>query len=455
MHADPQLDFARRVLLELEHAAEPIPLDEEAQYDLREALSEEAYQFGRPQAAEDATLQGLTESLARAVGIELPPNGRARFDYYEAGQSALLEHTQRQLERLSGATVATINPAFAGIDKNVGIEEAGVTLSQAVEMYIGAPERSANGDSSRKMDRSRLGALRDILGGDRTASSITKADMRNYLSVLMKLPANYTKRFPGMSPSDAVQAGEAVNAKRLSPTSIKRDIQAVRSFFSWLTKQDIIPSNPAEHVEGPRAPKKSNRRPYSTAEMQKLLDATRSKNWTYWLTRIAMYQGFRFTEPLGLKVGDLERRGDIWVVKLRSNEYRGLKTEETARDVPLHPKLIELGLLALAEGRKPDELLIRDVPIGAGKAFNAAQKRMGRIVRNSVSGDPNLTFHSLRHNFRDAMREAGLPRGVEERLGGWTSNGAQAMEGYGQGHRIETLANWLAQVDYPGVDPTN
>lgn len=448
---------ARRHLQELEANSPAIPLGEEKQRELLEATIDDAINIGQPNALNDPTLQATAERFAELSNLRLS-NGEDRYALYAAIQEAEIEHLNRRLERLRGATVATINPAFAGVNAQNGGEEIGTTVAEAVTMYIEAPERSANAASSRKMDRSRLGALRDILGGSRPISSITKADMRGYVEQLMKLPRHYTQRYPSKSPAEAIKAGEKDNAPVLSPTSIKRDIQAVRSFFAWLEKQDVIEKNPAFHIEGPRAPKRSERRPFTTDEMKAFLQATdktgeEKLDWRYWSTRITMLHGFRITEPLGLQVKDLVQQGDIWVIRLRPNKFRSLKTDDTARDVPLHPQLIKLGILGLLKDRDPEELLIPGVPLGEGKTqFNLAQKRMARLVREKVSTDPNLTFHSLRHSFRDAMRDLGFPRGVEERLGGWKSSGNDAMEGYGRGHRLEVLREWIAKIAYEGVE---
>jgi hypothetical protein len=50
------------------------------------------------------------------------------------------------------------------------------------------------------------------------------------------------------------------------------------------------------------------------------------------------------------------------------------------------------------------------------------------------------------------MRDAGLPRGIEEKLGGWASSGSEAMEGYGRGYKMEVLADWLSKIEFCDVD---
>ena len=107
--------------------------------------------------------------------------------------------------------------------------------------------------------------------------------------------------------------------------------------------------------------------------------------------------------------------------------------------------------MELAKGKNADDLLLPDVPLSEGKAFNAAQKRMGRLIRTKVSKDKNLTFHSLRHSFRDEMTDKEFPREAQERLGGWKTGSGSAMDGYGQGLRLERLAQWVAKIAPHGL----
>lgn len=453
---DEQLSqIAKRFLRELEANTPPIPIDEAGQAELFEAVQEEALCLGQVEHGEDATVQAAAENFAEKLGLTLPL-GAQRGAFYAAIQEAWLEHLERQALRLKGSSPITVNPAFAGVNAKEGGENIGLTLAEAVQKYMAAPERSGNTASTLKMDGSRLGTMRDIIGGHRAVSSITRADIRDYVELLRKLPAHYTQRFRGMTPHEAIEAGERAGAGKLSATSIQRDMQSVRSLFGWLEREEYVEKNPTINIAGPKAPKKSTRRPYTAEEMQALLKATSadargSRDWAYWCTRITILHGLRITEPLGLQVRDLMRVGDIWVFRLRPNEHRGLKTDDTARDLPVHPRLLELGILTLIDNREPDDLLLADVPRSKGKAFNGAQKQMGRLIRHYVSQDPDLTFHSLRHSFRDEMTDREFPREIQERLGGWTSGSGSAMDGYGRGPRLERLREWISKIAPHGL----
>jgi integrase len=146
----------------------------------------------------------------------------------------------------------------------------------------------------------------------------------------------------------------------------------------------------------------------------------------------------------------VEKIGQIWSLRVRENEFRDFKTPVTERDVPIHPTLLKLGILQLAEGRPSKELLFPDVPTGAGSRFNAAQKRLARLIRKNVTPDPKVVFHSTRHSFRDETRNCGIPREMITRLGGWSGSGA-AMDDYGDGYSLTQLKAGLAKVKYGNV----
>ena len=451
------IDFAKQFLHDLETSSPAIPLREEEQEDLRDALIDDAYHLGQPNAVEDATMQSVAKAFAEKIGFNLP-EGIALIQFVEAIREGWLEYTGRQLSRLGGATVAKVNPAFLDVDANSGLEHPRLTLAEAIDAYIAAPCRSTNVKSTQKMDRARLGILKELFGPAKQVASITKSDIRSYVEHLMQLPANANQRFPGMTAQQAIHAGNEAKSATLSPASVRRHLEATKSFFKWLVGQDFISKNPALNIDGPKVSKKSKRRPFTPVEMNKLLRATSAEGphgeagWMYWCTRISMLQGFRLTEPLGLQVKDLVQKGDIWAFDLKPNEIRTLKTEETARVVPIHPKLIDLGILGLLQDRSPDELLIPGVPRGDGKSLNAAQQQLARLIRKHVSADPTLVFHSLRHSFRDAMRNAELPTSIEEKLGGWKITNNSTMDGYGSGHKLEVLLRGISKIGFEGVE---
>ena len=64
------------------------------------------------------------------------------------------------------------------------------------------------------------------------------------------------------------------------------------------------------------------------------------------------------------------------------------------------------------------------------------------------NGDHLISFHSFRHNYRDALREADISRERVRALGGWTDS-AGAEDIYGKGLKASTLRAEIEKVAYP------
>jgi hypothetical protein len=102
-------------------------------------------------------------------------------------------------------------------------------------------------------------------------------------------------------------------------------------------------------------------------------------------------------------VRDIGKGGDIFLLAIRL-DFRdadaSLKTEESDRKVPLHPALIEEGLMEYVAGLPKDGSLFPDIPPDRfGRRSGTATKWIGKCIRQTVGitdrrFDPN---HSWRH----------------------------------------------------------
>ena len=158
------------------------------------------------------------------------------------------------------------------------------------------------------------------------------------------------------------------------------------------------------------------------------------KNWpkagrgeaAYWLPLLALFAGGRRGELAPLTVADVRKDSTSGTVMLTITEDReagkGLKTRNSQRAVPVHPELRNLGFLDYVEkvrrahGEKAwlFPLVAPDKPSGAA----AWTKWFGRHLRRIGIEDTAKVFHSLRHNFIDAMRAASVDEELREALAG-------------------------------------
>jgi putative transposase len=83
--------------------------------------------------------------------------------------------------------------------------------------------------------------------------------------------------------------------------------------------------------------------------------------------------------------------------------------------------------------------------------FNLQRHLISRFLTQIGAKTPKTSFHSFRHCYRDALREADISQERVRALGGWTAKGG-AEEIYGGGHRASTLAREIEKIGYPGLD---
>jgi len=80
-----------------------------------------------------------------------------------------------------------------------------------------------------------------------------------------------------------------------------------------------------------------------------------------------------------------------------------------------------------------------------------------RFTEKAGARAPKTCFHSFRHVFRDALREARVERDIALTLGGWSRPGGSGGSGsvsdsYGSGYRVATLFEAISLVKYPDLD---
>ena len=142
------------------------------------------------------------------------------------------------------------------------------------------------------------------------------------------------------------------------------------------------------------------------------------KDSRYWVPLILAYTGARRAEISGLLTNDIETIDGIPCFNIRANQYRGIKGESESegaqknRIIPIHPHLIELGLLdhANSQSNSLQDLLFPDIlPTARYKGRDRKQTASGKIgdslddfwrksLRLTLDGNPRkLCMHSLRH----------------------------------------------------------
>jgi len=258
------------------------------------------------------------------------------------------------------------------------------------------------------------------LAHERRASPHTLVAYDHDISHFLEFMAGHRGGVPGermlakLTPADVRAFLTERRADGLSSRSVRRALSAVRSFFRYLTREEILENPAARAVRGPRVAR-SLPRPLSEDDAQRTLDEA-GANEVEWLAArdtalltLLYGAGLRISEALSLRRGDAPLGEALTILGKRAKE----------RVVPMLPLVCEA--VAHYMERVPFGGA-RDAPLflsRRGKAMSAreAQALMQRL-RGRLGLPERATPHALRHSFATHLLANGSDlRSVQELLG--------------------------------------
>lgn len=387
-----------------------------------------------------------------------------------------LEVAAHEVESLRRAVAAVIEPqrlkaAQEHVRAAIASPKAGRMgerrLSEALEHYI-TNRVKHDVESPGEIKRIRNGcALLMELQGDLHLSEVTVERLRTFRDErLGKVPAKENKVrliYKTSSVSQSIAAVNGMDWPVMSPAERDKRMRWIMAWFAWLHRQEWISADPGAPLRGEsvetRAEKRKNlarrddeaRDVFSDADLRQIFSAPWFKTGRGDLTRQGTYRTFlpfyfwgpiigllsggpRINEVSQLHLADFRRTdAGTWFIDYNQDaEDKKLKNSASQREVPLHPLLIELGLLkwvSALSNAGHDRLfpeLKRDEEKGYGKA---ATKWFTRFMDGlGFPRDGSLTFHSLRHTFVNA-----LPLDTPERV-------ARQLTGHTRGSDVHDLS---------------
>ncbi|MCP4550784.1 MAG: hypothetical protein GY834_01820, partial [Bacteroidetes bacterium] len=195
----------------------------------------------------------------------------------------------------------------------------------------------------------------DIVGNI-TIKNLDDEAVKKYKRTLFKLPPHRSKRkeLIGKSVKELLE----MNLKPIGNRTVENHCQKIKSFLIWLVDQHYINSNYSKILSvKTKKSKRQSTRTYFTEHDLKIMfspdnypltsvDKRNANDANYWVPIIGLFTGARLNEICQLMVDDVRQAKNIWVFDFNSDGIKkSLKTDASARLVPIHKQIIDLDFL--------------------------------------------------------------------------------------------------------------
>lgn len=330
-------------------------------------------------------------------------------------------------------------------------------VSEMAAMY--AEERIAQGRWSPKTAKQGVTIFQMIaeLLGDPPIAEVTKGLIRQLGLDITKLPANMAKRYPGLPVAEVLARTDGDGAvARLESRSVNKHYQHARTLFAWAAEHDHIAQSPASvlhDVEEGRAQdaRKAFDDPDITAFFTEIAKKAKEP-YGLWIPRVMAYTGCRMGEAAQLRKVDVRVEQGVAVFDFNEeSEQKNLKTEGSTRRVPIHPRLLELGILEFVASCSAEFLFPERVRFTANPErgnMDLLSKQLNRWLRNAGVADKRKSVQSFRGTLATRLKDLGVAEyHIAEVVGHENDNITSGR--YGKRTNLMALRDVVAQLNLP------
>lgn len=314
---------------------------------------------------------------------------------------------------------------------------AGKKLRQALDDHLEEEDRRLKAEETKKEKRALFKEFSDFFG-DIYLNAITKEDISERW------------RRAEFSRPNQKRPGETLSLARLE----KRRGYIAKFFTRAIESGAYFHEHPAKQVMATKQEIKVQQVPwaeFTEDDLEKLFSPAfkarmQQPDW-YWIPLIGLYSGARLAEIATL------RREDFKIVEgIKLMLIADSKTPAGVRTVPLHSKLLELGLWEYVEGL--DAMgFSRFLPHRpAAKPEKMAGRMWGLWVSECGIKDDQKVFHSFRSTaITDLHNSEASHAGIHRAVGHATAGVKGAHGKYVRGIALKLLKKTVEALEYPSV----
>lgn len=349
------------------------------------------------------------------------------------------------------------------------------SIDDLIAAYIALKEKADWVSKTKNENVRSLGLFGEITGAKRPINTLKTEDISNFRNTLMELPSNYVKNkaWAGKPLSFILAAGK--DHAKLAAKTRSKYFSNMRGFLGWCIAEDHLQAMPGSKISmwSSAGKAKDAKKPFSHSDLQAFFSSPlyvgyaspsrRHKPGTiltrdgkYWIPLIGLFSGMRLGEIAQLLISDVKTSESIWFfdISKEGDDGKQIKTASSYRRVPIHPKLIELGLLAYIEARRKQSghdsaaRIFSEISPGAdGYHSHNFSKWFSRYLTLVELKGKKTSFHSFRHNFKDGLSAAKIDPELRMALMGHAEDSVHGN--YGSNPTLQMLKDAISLLSYP------
>ena len=285
---------------------------------------------------------------------------------------------------------------------------------------------------------------------------ITRDNLLEFRDLLYKIPTKLAQksRYKDKSLSQILKLGEKDD--KLSEPTIQKYMIRVIQFFNYCFDSGYIGKSITAkmNVKIDIDPSERAVLPYEASEARKIFEIVTNIKQSgkspssrieaselYYVTMIAAYSGMRIKEITQLHKEDIVLKDGIYCFNINTNDGKTTKTKNSIRFVPIHSKLIDLGLLEYVNSKK------------SGNIFKVSNKDFSEIFRSQIQRkfidkDSKKTFYSFRHYFIDYLVQREVEANLIAQIVGHEKQYKILLNTYAKPINANTLRSKVEMVSY-------
>jgi integrase len=272
-------------------------------------------------------------------------------------------------------------------------------------------------------------------------------------SHLSRMPAHENRvrnKFGTTSMAESVRAISGRDWPLMSADERDQRMQWIGRMFRWLHEQKWISDDPSTGLRGESVMTKAERtrkeaahkprQEFTPQELTQIFSAPhfrtgrgeQSKAGTfrtfqpfhYWLPLLGLFTGARIGELCQLHLSDVGQEQNVWFIDINQNTPdKSLKNNWSARRVPLHPKIVELGFSEWCSNLKQAgyQRVFPELSWDPEKRYAKEPiRRMQQYFESlGMPRDGSKVFHSFRHIVNNVLtKRTQMPEILRKRLMG-------------------------------------